>query len=234
MLSQGPVCVWFVGSQNGCCSNKQTLQEWLIVSIVAIFHFFLLQVITVCLISLHCSLCIPYLSHDSNKHTHIHTQVRHQWWCEPSLYGRCCAAQGGIWSFSPLSRWNVNTPVAWICQMSTWYFKVASLLWLFFSLTWGGRQGCSALCRLTHQQACTPPHAYTHFPLFSTGVECYSGSTGWDRPAGPTQTHIHTLIWLLSHTQKNACSYTPTLWPHTHMQHSVILSPGLVFSLYAV
>lgn len=78
-----------------------------------------------------CDFAQCFLCTHTPSTTHAHTQVCHPRWCEWSLYGHCWAAKGGIWSFS-LSRWNVNTPVAWICQMSTWYFKVASWLWFFF------------------------------------------------------------------------------------------------------
>lgn len=130
-----------------------------------------------------------YFTHSihTSTRTLTHTSVTHG--DVSDLY--MDTAQGGIWSFSPLSCWNVNTPVAWICQMSTWYFKAASWLWLFFP-TWGGKQGCSALYRHTHKHTCM------HTPCYSPHMYGGSGVTGWDQLAGP---HINTL-WNFNEKQK--------------------------------
>lgn len=135
------------------------------------------------------------------------TQVCHPWRCEWSLYGRCWAAQGGIWSFSPLSCWNVNTPVAWICQMSTWYFKVPSWLWLFFFFFYfspGRRRGCSALWRRTHKLTCM------HTRCCSAWRYGGSGDTGW---AGP-----HTCTYTRRHNGFNFRLHARCELTHTHIR----------------
>lgn len=134
-------------------------------------------------------------------------------------------AQGGIWTFSPLSRWNVNTPVAWICQMSTWYFKVASWLRLFFFFlvpVWGGRRGCSALQRHTHKSACT------HTPRCSPQHMYWGSGVGeWDRPAG---SHVNT-HWHSNREKKERKMHIECSTCCIHNTLSAIPSPGHVFSL---
>lgn len=206
--------MWFVRTENGCCSNKQTAPKRPIFSIVALYLVPLLQFIIGCLVTLASTLFLyPY--HD----THTHTQVCHPWRCEWSLYGRCWAAQGGIWSFSPLSRWNVNTPVAWICQMSTWYFKVASWLWLFFfKLGWEARLFC---IMYTYTQAGLHAQsvAVVHHKRI-VGVET-QGETG-QQAHTCTCTHIDTTTLTPQNAFFGTCTlHTAHSHVHTHIHNTL-------------
>lgn len=196
-------CAFIQRGQNGWSNNTNKTKRDLnraanFQHCCSISCLFLLQAIMRCLVTL------PSAPHSPPT---THTQVCHPWRCEWSLYGRCWAAQGGIWSFS-LSRWNVNTPVAWICQMSTWYFKVASWLRFFFA-SWGGRQGCFALGRHTHKHACTHTHCW------SPQTYSESGNTVSKRPEGP-----HTC----AHTDTKAFLSTCILWSHTHTPNTLSFS----------
>lgn len=201
------MCTCFARPVNGC-SNKQTSPEWPIFSIVALFYVSLLQVVIWCLMTLHIALSIPFLL-PWLTHTHTQRSVTHGEVSDASMDAAAELLKGGIWSFSPLSRWNVNTPVAWICQMSTWYFKVASWLWLFFcfKLEWEARLFCIMFYEqaLTHIQCCSPQ-------------TCSVGDTGWAGQAGP---HMHMWMythWHHTHEHKKERSGTQTcmLWTHMH------------------
>lgn len=70
---------------------------------------------------------------------------------------------------------------------------------LYFFLSWGGRQGCSALCRPTHSEACK------HTCCCSPRAFSVSRGTRWDSPAGPhTRTRMYTHscdFWIHAHSE---------------------------------
>lgn len=220
------MCTCFARPVNGC-SNKQTSPEWPIFSIVALFYVSLLQVVIWCLMTLHIALSIPFLL-PWLTHTHTHAEVCHPRWGEWCLYGRCCwAAQGGHLVFFPSQSLKCKHPSCLDLPNEHLVFQSGLLaVTFFFVSSWSGRQGCSALCsasRLSHTSN------VVHHKRVVLETQAELAKQAHTCTCGCTHTDItHT------NTRKNALAHKHACYELTCTHHSVILSPGFVFSLCAV
>lgn len=216
------MCTCFARPVNGC-SNKQT-------SPVANFQH---CCIILCLSAAgrhmvlndfaHCSL---YTLSPSVTHTHTHAEVCHPRWGEWCLYGRCCwAAQGGHLVFFPSQSLKCKHPSCLDLPNEHLVFQ-SGLLAVTFFLFQVGVGGCSALCsasRLSHTSN------VVHHKRVVLETQAELAKQAHTCTCGCTHTDItHT------NTRKNALAHKHACYELTCTHHSVILSPGFVFSLCAV